>query len=83
MDPSLTLPEFKDLKVSLPPEPIGYTPFDLGFNLIELNDNLIIYCNYNTELFKKETIKQFIESFEILLRGIIDDANHLLYQLPY
>ncbi|MFM7788234.1 MAG: AMP-binding protein, partial [Microcystis panniformis] len=36
----------------------------------------------NTELFKKETIKQFIESFEILLRGIIEDANHLLYQLP-
>ena len=82
MDPSLTLPEFKDLKVSLPPSPISYTPFDLGFNLIELNDNLIIYCNYNTELFKQETIKQFIESFQILLRGIIDDANHLLYQLP-
>jgi len=82
MDPSLTLPEFKGLKVSLPPEPIGYTPFDLGFNLIELDHNLIIYCNYNTELFKKETIEQFLESFEILLMGIINNDNQRLYQLP-
>ncbi|MDZ8138069.1 MAG: amino acid adenylation domain-containing protein [Nostoc sp. DedQUE04] len=82
MDPSLTLPEFEGLKVSLPPEPIGYTPFDLGFNLIEVNDALIIYCNYNTELFKPETIKQFLESFEILMEGIIKNANGLLSELP-
>ncbi|MBW4432007.1 MAG: amino acid adenylation domain-containing protein [Pelatocladus maniniholoensis HA4357-MV3] len=82
MDPSLTLPEFEGLKVSLPPEPIGYTPFDLGFNFIEVNNALIIYCNYNTELFKQETIQQFLASFEILLEGVINNANSLLYQLP-
>lgn len=82
MDPNLTLPEFQGLKASLPPEPVGYTPFDLGFNLIEINNNLIVYCNYNTELFKQETIKQFLESFEILLEGVITDANRSLYQLP-
>nr|AGZ05272.1 McyE [Nostoc sp. 152] len=82
MDPSLTLPEFEQLKVSLPPEPIGYTPFDLGFNFIEINDALIIYCNYNTELFKSETIKQFLESFEILMEGVINHGNSLLSQLP-
>ncbi|MGV0106436.1 non-ribosomal peptide synthetase/type I polyketide synthase [Nostoc sp. DSM 114160] len=82
MDPSLTLPEFKGLQVSLPAEPIGYTPFDLGFNFIEVNDALIIYCNYNTELFKPETIKQFLESFEILMQGVIKNANGLLSELP-
>ncbi|MBG1268402.1 non-ribosomal peptide synthetase/type I polyketide synthase [Nostoc sp. WHI] len=82
MDPSLTLPEFEGLQVLLPPQPIGYTPFDLGFNLIEINDALIIYCNYNTELFKPETIKQFLESFEILMEGVINNANSLLFQLP-
>ncbi len=82
IDPSLTLPEFEGLKVSLPPEPIGYTPFDVGFNFIEVNNNLIIYCNYNTELFKQETIKQFLESFEILLDGVINNANSWLHQLP-
>lgn len=82
MDPSLTLPKFEGLKVSLPPEPIGYTPFDLGFNLIQVNDALIIYCNYNTELFKPETIKQFLESFEILMQGVINNGNSLLSELP-
>ncbi|MDB9362256.1 amino acid adenylation domain-containing protein [Nodularia spumigena CS-588/02] len=82
MDPSLTLPEFEGLEVLLPPEPIGYTPFDLGFNFIEINDALIIYCNYNTELFKPETIKQFLESFEILMEGVINNGNSLLSQLP-
>ncbi|MCW5313963.1 amino acid adenylation domain-containing protein [Nostoc sp. KVJ3] len=82
MDPSLTLPEFEGLKVLLPPEPIGYTPFDLGFNLIEVNNALIVYCNYNTELFKPETIRQFLESFEILMEGVINNANSLLSQLP-
>ena len=82
MDPSLTLPEFEELKVLLPPEPIGYTPFDLGFNFIEVNDELIIYCNYNTELFKQETIAQFLKSFEILLEGAVNHSNHLLYELP-
>ncbi|MBD2776534.1 non-ribosomal peptide synthetase/type I polyketide synthase [Iningainema tapete] len=82
MDPSLTLPEFAGLQVSLPPEPIGYTPFDLGFNLIEVNDALIIYCNYNKELFRQETIKQFLESFEILLEGVTKNANSLISQLP-
>ncbi|MBO1055820.1 MAG: amino acid adenylation domain-containing protein [Dolichospermum sp. JUN01] len=81
LDPKLTLPEFEGLNVSLPPEPIGYTPFDLGFNFIEVNDALIIYCNYNTELFKPETIKQFLESFEILMQGVIKDANILLSEL--
>ncbi|OYE03398.1 hybrid non-ribosomal peptide synthetase/type I polyketide synthase [Nostoc sp. 'Peltigera membranacea cyanobiont' 232] len=82
MDPSLTLPEFEGLQVLLPPEPIGYTPFDLGFNFIEINDALIVYCNYNTELFKPETIKQFLESFEILMQGVINNGNSLLSQLP-
>ncbi|MHC5728894.1 MAG: condensation domain-containing protein, partial [Nostoc sp.] len=82
MDPSLTLPEFEGLQVLLPPDPIGYTPFDLGFNFIEINDALIIYCNYNTELFKSETIKQFLESFEILMQGVINHGNSLLSQLP-
>lgn len=82
MDPSLTLPEFEGLEVLLPPEPIGYTPFDLGFNFIEINDALILYCNYNTELFKPETIKQFLESFEILMESVINNGNSLLSQLP-
>ncbi|MFN6527753.1 non-ribosomal peptide synthetase/type I polyketide synthase [Nostoc sp. ChiSLP03a] len=82
LDPKLTLPEFEGLKVSLPAEPIGYTPFDLGFNFIEVNDALIIYCNYNTELFKPETINQFLESFEILMQGVIKNANNLLSELP-
>nr|AQH32481.1 hybrid polyketide synthase/peptide synthetase [Fischerella sp. CENA161] len=82
MDPSLTLPGFEGLKVSLPPEPIGYTPFDLGFNFIEVDNDLIVYCNYNTELFKQKTIQQFLTSFEILLEGVIDNVNSLLYQLP-
>jgi microcystin synthetase protein McyE len=82
MDPSLTLPEFQGLKVSLSPEPIGYTPFDLGFNFIEINDALIVYCNYNTELLKSETIKQFLASFEILMEGVINNGNSLLSELP-
>jgi len=82
MDPSLTLPTFEGLEVALPPEPLGYTPFDIGFNLIELNNHLILYCNYNTEIFKPATIQQFLASFEILLWGIVDNTQSLLHRIP-
>ncbi len=65
--------QFPDLTIS--PVEIGFdiTKFDLTLNLQETDEGLQGSIEYNTDLFDEATIERFIQHYERLLQGIVED----------
>jgi microcystin synthetase protein McyE len=82
MDPQLDVPTFTGLGGELVEEPITHTAFDLGFNLIDLDGELIAYCNYNADLFHAATVGTFLGYFETLLQEVLRDEQQPVQALP-
>jgi len=56
--------------------------FDLTLDMSQTDEGLIAAWEFNTDLFDRETIEQFADSFELLLRAIADDCTARLSELP-
>ncbi|GFE67460.1 non-ribosomal peptide synthetase [Chroococcus sp. FPU101] len=56
--------------------------FDLSLDMSETSTGLTGVFEYNTDLFKSETIHRLIEHFETLLTGIIANPEQRLSELP-
>ena len=66
---------FGDLDFELCPDPNPHVNFELSFNLVEKQGELILECEYNTDLFDATTIRRWIGHYENLLREILVDPN--------
>jgi amino acid adenylation domain-containing protein len=73
---------FPGLKVEVEPNPKAAVNFDLFLNIVESEQGLSIDCDYNTELFDRETIGRWIRCFETLLQSIAADSNQIVDLLP-
>ncbi|MFZ1025124.1 MAG: amino acid adenylation domain-containing protein [Limnoraphis robusta] len=56
--------------------------FDLTLYMAETVEGLVGKFEYNTDLFKAETIQRLIENFQTLMSGIIDEPKQKLSNLP-
>ncbi len=56
--------------------------FDLWLSMKETQEGLIGYCEYNSDLFDRATIRRWIGHFQVLLEGIVDNPQQLVSQLP-
>jgi amino acid adenylation domain-containing protein len=74
--------ELPGLKVNLITLDRGITKFDLTIGLTELPDALAIGCEYSTDLFDPETPARLIESFRVVLEGIVANPDSRLADLP-
>ena len=75
MDQELQGLGFGDLDFELCPDPNPHVNFELSFNLVEKQGELILECEYNTDLFDATTIRRWIGHYENLLREILVDPN--------
>ncbi|MCP4146928.1 MAG: AMP-binding protein, partial [bacterium] len=66
--------------MKLKPYEIGTqtTKFDLTLKGTEKDGGLYFYFEYNTQLFKKSTIKKFVTYFKNLLTGILENPGRTL-----
>jgi len=55
-----------------------YENFELFVNTVEQHGRLRIECQYNTDLFKAETVARWLESFEVLLRSVGGDVDQAI-----
>ncbi|MCP5005240.1 MAG: amino acid adenylation domain-containing protein [Planctomycetes bacterium] len=55
---------------------------DLTLDVTEKDDGLFVLFEYNTDLFRPDTIIRMIEHFQVLLEGILSNPEQLLSQLP-
>ncbi|MBW4672721.1 MAG: amino acid adenylation domain-containing protein [Desmonostoc geniculatum HA4340-LM1] len=75
----LSLPELEIewLGVTCP-----FAKFDLALMAVESDNQLNLSWEYATDLFEKSTIQRMAEQFEVLLQGIINNANQPIKTLP-
>jgi glutamate-1-semialdehyde-2,1-aminomutase len=70
------------LEMSLVPQPVGYTGFDLHFNAMEIGGTLSLELDYATDLFEQETADRLLRGFLVWLRAAVAAPATPLYRLP-
>ncbi|MEH1786466.1 MAG: amino acid adenylation domain-containing protein [Nostoc sp.] len=73
---------FIDLEVEFFSNPRAFENFELFINATESHGQLILECQYNTNLFDADTIRRRIAEFETLLSGIVANPNQTIAKLP-
>jgi len=82
LDPALSGVQFSGCASRITSGPRFYFYYDLGFNVIDEGDALLVECDYNSNLFDGDTIRQWLGGFQTLLEGVVSNANQQLNQLP-
>jgi glutamate-1-semialdehyde aminotransferase/thioesterase domain-containing protein/acyl carrier protein len=82
LDPALTGVRFLGCTARITSGPRFYFHYDLGFNLVDEGETLLVECDYNSNLFDDETIRYWVGGFQNLLMGITAGASQTLGQLP-
>jgi amino acid adenylation domain-containing protein len=73
---------FPGLQVEVDPNPKAAVNFDLFVNIVESDQGLLIDCDYNSDLFDRDTIARWLTHFETLLKGLSADAKREVDRLP-
>ena len=73
---------FGNLTVEFFSNPRSYENFELFINATELKGKVTLECQYNTNLFEGETIRQRMAEFEVLLRGVVADPDRAIATVP-
>jgi acyl carrier protein len=55
--------------------------FDVSLDMAEVEGGLQASMEYSTELFDRETVERWLESLEVLLEGIVEDAGGRIWEL--
>src|SRR4051794_6537756 len=82
MDRQIELPSFGDLSVEISAPPMSFAKFDLGANVMEHKDQLLIDLDYNTDLFEAATIDRVAGQLSMLLREIVRAPRTVVSALP-
>ena len=81
-DRPVDVPPMYGLQANLLPQPISFVDYDLSMSALEVGDELVVECDYNTDLFAANTIDRFLGHFQTLLTGLITNPEQSLWQLP-
>ena len=73
---------FDELTAELFSNPRAYENFELFVNATELNGQLTLECQYNTNLFDAPTMQRRMAELETLLAGIVANPNQSIKTLP-
>jgi thioesterase domain-containing protein/acyl carrier protein len=81
LDPALAGVQFSGCNSRITSGPRFYFHYDLGFNVIDEGQSLLVECDYNSNLFDHDTINFWLAGFENLLHSIIANPNQQLGQI--
>lgn len=82
LDPALTGVQFSGCSARITSGPRFYFHYDLGFNVIDEGDSLLVECDYNSNLFDRDTVRYWLNGFQALLGSIVSDAGQSLNRIP-
>jgi amino acid adenylation domain-containing protein len=66
---------FEGLQTEVQANPKGFVNTDLFLNIVETGDDLLLNCDYNTDLIDHGTLERWLASYATILRGIAADAS--------
>ncbi len=67
--------KFEGLHTELSTNPRRYENFDLFLNAVELGGKVTLECQFNTDLFERETVRRWLALYERLLRSICENPD--------
>ncbi len=73
---------FEGLSASFASNPRRYETFDLFVNAVENGGQVVLECQYNTDLFDATTIRRWLAAYETLLRAVVADPSVAVGRLP-
>ncbi len=82
LEPVSTLPSFEGLTTHLLPQAVSFTPFDLFVNVTEGGTTLVVDTDFNVDLFDESTVRRLMESFNTLLRAVVESPSARARALP-
>ena len=56
--------------------------FDLSVNVVDNDRDLVVHCDFNTDLFDRATIERWLGHYHRLLEGVMADPGGLVGRLP-
>ncbi len=72
---------FDGLQTQMRSNPKAFVNTDLFLNVIEAGDDLLLNCDYNTDLIDRSTLERWLTSYAAILHGIAVDANRQVEDL--
>ncbi|MEA5506597.1 amino acid adenylation domain-containing protein [Halotia wernerae UHCC 0503] len=78
----LAVPKMFGVETSLLPQPVSFVDHDICLNVGEIDGELIIDCDYNTDLFDDSTINHILELFQTLLEKSVTNPEQSLATVP-
>ncbi|NEQ43671.1 MAG: amino acid adenylation domain-containing protein [Leptolyngbya sp. SIOISBB] len=73
---------FEGLDAALASNPRPFENFEIFINATEAQGQLTLECQYNTNLFRQETIQRRLAELETLLRGVVQNPQQAIAHLP-
>lgn len=81
LDPPLNKVRFSGLTQKITAGPRYFFQYDLGFNLVDEGDHLLVECDYNRNMFEAESVKRWVAHFQTLLESIVANPRTPIGQL--
>jgi amino acid adenylation domain-containing protein len=72
---------FDGLKVQMHANSKRFVNTDLFLNIVETGEDLILDCDYNTDLINQSTLERWLTYYATILRGIATDATQQIEKL--
>ncbi|WP_223270081.1 type I polyketide synthase, partial [Nostoc sp. 'Peltigera membranacea cyanobiont' 213] len=63
-------------------QPISSVDYDLNLNATEINGEIVLDCDYSTDLFDPATIERLLGQFQTLLKAIVSNPQQRVSELP-
>ncbi|WP_008315086.1 non-ribosomal peptide synthetase [Leptolyngbya sp. PCC 6406] len=73
---------FEGLDASLASNPRTFENFEFFINATEAQGKVTLECQYNSNLFQRDTIQRRLAELETLLRGMVQNPQREIAQLP-
>src|SRR5262249_27286535 len=67
--------DFGDLILTRVETPKRFVTFDLNVNVVDSGEELLVECDYNSDLLEPDTIRRWLEHFEFLLHEVVRDPE--------
>jgi amino acid adenylation domain-containing protein len=74
--------EFSGLDAEVDPNPKAAVNFDLFLNVVESASGVVLDCDYNSDLFERESVGRWLGHFVCLLKGIAANPDEQVQLLP-
>ena len=75
--------DFGDLALeSVESPPKRFVNFEISINVVDTGRDMLVECDYNTDLFTSTTIERWLGHYRVLLRAVADNPEQRIGDLP-